>query len=313
MAALLDVDRDQPLAGRFESELGGAARGEHDGARARLAPARDAIGERGQHRQAQRRVVGAAVPSREPPPIELPAHAVDLLGRAAIQLQPSQHVGTEARLRRLLEEIDEIEDVRAAIEAAPAGAAAERRARALPDVALGDQRSGQARRRADAAALSLDHQPREARMNREARHAAPDVGQAPVTVDRAQPGEQLARGAPGGGRRRVQPGERVRVADAQRREHQRQLGEIGAGDLGLVVARALLEVVARVQAQRASGAGAAGAARALGRRAWLIFAIASVGSPVQGECAAIARQARVDHRRRRRRSSPTTRRRSSTG
>ena len=101
--------------------------------------------------------------------------------------------------------------------------------------------------------------------------------------------EQLARRAPRRGGRRLQPGERIGVAHAQRRQRQRHLGQIGAGDLGLIV---------RAAAARSRG-GCRGAARVPGacvparparcvaaRLADLRRAPASAGRST-GECAAI--------------------------
>ena len=78
---------------------------------------------------------------------ELAPDAADLLDRAAVQLQPAKRVGAEARRLRLAEEIDQIDDVGAAI-----GPRARRPppndARALrADVALADQRGRQRGRR----------------------------------------------------------------------------------------------------------------------------------------------------------------------
>ena len=263
-APFLRVDGDQPLARGLVPELRGAARGEHDGPPLRLAPARHAIGKRRQDRHAQG--VVAARAAAVSAAAELAARAVDLLDRAAVELEPPEHVGAKARLGRLLEQIDDVEHVGAAIGWRARRAAAERGARGLPDVALGDQRRGQARGRGRAARLALDDEAREPRVDREARHAPADIGQASRRIDRAQPPEQLARApqaAAGGGSSQASASA---IAHAERREHQRQLRQIGARDLGLGLARPLFEVVAGVEAQRASGARAAGAAGALGGR-----------------------------------------------
>ena len=117
----------------------------------------------------------------------------------------------------------------------------------------------------------------------------PTSVRAPAAVDRAQPGEQLARRAPGGRGRRLEPGERVGVADAERRRASapRRSDRRARSRAGRRRA-ALLEVVLRVEPQRASGPRPAGAAGPLRRpTARLIFASASVGRPVQGECAAM--------------------------
>ena len=236
VAALLGVDGDQPVAGGFVAELGGAARREHDGARARLAAARDAIGKRGQDREAQRLRRRAA-----PTPVARSAAADRAAGARG---RPPRSRGDPA----------------------PAGAA--RRRGSAPRAACWNRstRSSTSAPRSDARAAGRRRttRARRWRMSRSAisaaaRHAAaPTPRASPSTTSRASRGwtgrrdmrrptsvrrpspstapsrrEQLARRAPRRGGRRLEPGERVRVADAQRRQRQRHLGQIGARDLGL--------------------------------------------------------------------------------
>ena len=101
--------------------------------------------------------------------------------------------------------------------------------------------------------------------------------------------------APGRGGRRVEPRERIGVGHAERREHQRQLRQIGARDLGLGLAGPLFEIVARVEAQRASGARAAGATGALGRRRLADARERERRQAGPGRVRRHARQAAVDH------------------
>ena len=117
--------------------------------------------------------------------------------------------------------------------------------------------------------------------------------------------------AAGGG---IQPRERVGVAHAERRQRQRDLRQIArARSRAPSRGRALLEIVARVEAQRASGTRASGAPGPLrrGRLADLRRAPASAAPST----ASAPRSAPGPNRspRSRLRSSPTTRRRSWTG
>ena len=125
----------------------------------------------------------------------------------------------------------------------------------------------------------------------------PDVGEIAGRVDGAQPGEELARRAPGGRGRRLEPGERVGVADAERGERQHRVGQVGARDLGRVVgAGAARSRAACRAAARGPGACARRARRAASAAARLILASASVGRPGPGRVRGDARQPRVDHR-----------------
>ena len=133
-------------------------------------------------------------------------------------------------------------------------------------------------------------------MNRHARHAPAHVGQPPLAVDGAETDEQLARRAPRRRRRRLEPRQGVRIADAERRQHQRQLGQIGAGNLGLGLARPQIEIVARVEAKRAPRAGATGAAGALGRRRLADLGERERRQAGPGRVRRLPREARIDDR-----------------
>ncbi len=89
------------------------------------------------------------------------------------------------------------------------------------------------------------------------------VGDVAPRVERAQAAQQLARGLQRGRRRRVQPGQRLRV-ESCRADLQHGPGQVEARDLGSVVLRPGIEVVPGVQAQRASRAETSGAAGPLG-------------------------------------------------
>ena len=301
--ALLDVDGDQPVARRLEAELGRASGRQHHGARLVLAPAGHPVGKRRQHRQAQRarRARRPAARRRRArrhaaAPHQLAADAIDLFRGAAVELQPAQDVGAETA------------------RPPPRGTGPrDRRSRRR------DRCRTRAVRRANDARVP-------ARMSRSeisaaARHAAARQPRAsPSTTSRASRGwtgrrdmrrptsvrpppastapsrdEQLARRAPRRGRRRLEPRERVGIADAERREHEQRVGEIGARDLGQRLPRALLEVVARVEAQRAPGARAAGAAGALRGGGLADLRDDQRRQPGPRRVRRDARQARIDH------------------
>ena len=128
----------------------------------------------------RRRAVGPVAPAR-PSIAEASWRRTrpDLLDRAAVELQPAQRVGAEARGLRLAKEIDQIDEVGAAIgpPSPAAGPAANDGARAARMSRSLIERGGQRRAVAGAARLPLDDQAREARMDREAQHAPADVGE----------------------------------------------------------------------------------------------------------------------------------------
>ncbi len=94
---------------------------------------------------------------------------------------------------------------------------------------------------------------------------------------------------------RVEPRQRIGIVHAQRRQRQRDLGQIGARDLGLRLARALLEVVARVQAQRAARARPPGAAGPLCRRGLADPREGQRGQAGPGRVRRHSRQTGIDH------------------
>ena len=265
LAIFDDVHRHQPLARLLEAQLGAAARREQSRLAAGFAPPGDAIGERREDRDSQRLQLGRGVEASAAAVergAELPPDATHLLDRAGVQLQPAQQVGAKAARVGLPIEIDQIGHVGSALEPR-AGGAAERRPSAGANVALANQRGGQGGGLASAAHLPFDHQPRQSGMGGEAEHAPADVGEIARRADRPQPPEELARGAPGRGRRWLQPAERVSIHDAERPQGHRHVGQIDARDLGWIVGRTLIEVVLGVKAQRASGARSSGASGAL--------------------------------------------------
>jgi hypothetical protein len=85
-------------------------------------------------------------------------------------------------------------------------------------------------------------------------------------LERTQPRQQLLGRLPGRRRRRLEPAEGRSVLHSRRRQREQRLAEIGARDLGQVVAPPHLEVVPRVEAIGAARVRASGAARALDRR-----------------------------------------------
>ena len=224
-AVLDDVDRHQPVAGLREPQLGAAARRQQRRRGARLAPPRHAIGEGRQHRQPER-----ASPRRSAAALRRAARGERRRRAGAARARPprrrapssssaAQRVGAKARRLRLAEEIDEIDEVGAAVEPRPGRHRRPNDARAVrADVALGDRARPPGAAASPAPRVSPSTTSRASRGwtgKRSIRR--PTSVSAPPRVERAQPAEQLARGAPA--RRRAAP--RARRARRRRRRRAR--------------------------------------------------------------------------------------------
>ena len=120
--------------------------------------------------------------------------------------------------------------------------------------------------RQDGVFARRDQHAREARLQRDARELAPDVGEPVAALDRAELQELLQAFAHHHGLGRIDEGEVVDRAEAQVEHREDDARERGAQDFGRGVGLARAEVLFGIEADARAGAEASAAARALARR-----------------------------------------------
>ncbi|MCY1285500.1 hypothetical protein D9M70_344420 [compost metagenome] len=137
-------------------------------------------------------------------------------------------------------------------------------AAATQNVALPQQRREVAGQGAESQGLAAQQQVGDARVGRQLGHGLPMAGQAAVFGQGAEALQQVATLGVGGGRRWVEPGQFIGVANAPTRQLQGQAGEVGLEDFSAAVGSQLF--VLRLRPEPVTGAGlqAPGTAGALG-------------------------------------------------
>ncbi len=183
---------------------------------------------------------GAAVGHQEL--AALPAYAGDAFRKSATEQQagralaPRLRAGRPTNLRR---------SPRQSFRQPPrvlgaAGAVAAERRQPLaeidartPQAALAQQRGDFRRLRRLAVTRGVDQHARQPRRQREPRHRAALVGDAPLRVKRTEPDEQVARLGERRARRRIQERQPRRVVDAPQGEVEGEAGEVGGEDFRL--------------------------------------------------------------------------------
>ena len=162
--------------------------------------------------------------------------------------------------------------------------------------ALVEQRRRGAPRRAMAPIRRLHREPRQPRMHRQERASATDGGHLATCIHRAEPAEQFLRCLQSAGRRRVQPGEILRL-EAGGPQLQDRPCQIEALDLGRMVLRPGVQVMARIEAHGASWTEAAGPTGALRGGSAADLRHFQRGQARPGRMRRHPRKAAVDHRR----------------